>query len=99
MNRNSIVNYFLKVTDSNTTKENYLIEAIEEAKLDMEAARSVFDNVSDFHLVELAIYSEEVAKKRYDYLIALAKEMGVRASKQYIIDQCYSLAEWLRGDV
>ena len=42
--------------------------------LEIEAAQSMFDYVSDPKLIEAAIYREDAAKKKFEYLISLAKE-------------------------
>jgi len=41
----------------------------------------------------MAIYLEEAAKKRLEYLIALAKEKGIIVSTQYILYQCINMSE------
>ena len=51
-----------------------IIKAIENTKLEIETARNLFNIVYDENLIEMAIYLEEAAKKRLEYLIALAKE-------------------------
>lgn len=63
MNRKKILGYLLNNTDSSQFYEK-LLEEMEEAKKEINAARSVFDNVSDETLIEVAIYSENVARKR-----------------------------------
>lgn len=72
---------------------NDIIEAMEIAIGEMEVARSLFNNALDPKLIEVAIYSEEVAKKRYDYLLKLAKTNGLKVSREYVIEQCSKLAK------
>lgn len=92
MNRKNIIQYIMGVNKINT-EEFEIIEAIEETKIELESARSIFDNVRDPKLIEVAIYAEEVAKKRYEYLLSLAKERNIRVSNEYILDKCIRMAE------
>lgn len=55
-------------------EDKQIIDSIEQAKAEMEVASCMFENVSDPKLIEVAIYSEEAAKKRYEYLLGIAKE-------------------------
>ena len=86
MNRKKILGYLLNNTDSSQFYEK-LLEEMEEAKKEINAARSVFDNVSDETLIEVAIYSENVARKRYDYLLSIAKSMDVQVGYDYIYEK------------
>ncbi|MBS6600000.1 MAG: DUF2508 family protein [Clostridium sp.] len=70
-----------------------IIKAIENTKLEIETARNLFNIVYDENLIEMAIYLEEAAKKRLEYLIALAKEKGIIVSTQYILYQCINMSE------
>ena len=87
MDRINLGKYVINKTDKN--KEDIeLLQAIHDAIKEIEAARSLFNNVQDSKLINIAIFSEDVAKKRYDYLISLAKQKGLRVSKNYILDNC-----------
>ena len=44
----------------------------------MQAAEAMFNNVDDPNLIEAAIYREEAAKKKFDYLLSIAKEQYSR---------------------
>ena len=46
--------------------------------MEMEAAEAMFNNVNDSKLIEAAIYRQEAAKKRFDYLLSVAKEQYSR---------------------
>lgn len=60
------------------SKENQeIIDSIEEAKAEMEVARCMFENVSDSKLIEVAIYTQQAAKTRYEYLLGLAKKRQI----------------------
>ena len=92
MNKNKIIEYFIGMKEKNSEAQKLLMQ-IEEAKIELDSARYLFDSVQDSKLIELAIYSEEVAKMRYEYLLTLAREMGLRVSNNYVLDQCAKLAE------
>lgn len=92
MNKNKIIEYFIGMKDDSTEGEKLLMQ-IEEAKLELDSARYLFDNVQDSKLIEMAIYSEEVAKRRYEYLLRLARDMKLKVSNDYVLDQCAKLAE------
>ncbi|MDY5912633.1 MAG: YaaL family protein [Inconstantimicrobium porci] len=55
-----------------------LLRSIQQAKLDMETASGIFNTCLDSRLIEIAIYEENIAKTRLDYLIREAKTRGVR---------------------
>lgn len=71
MNKDFIVDFLFKKAESEDNKE--LLEYIEEAKIEMEVANHIFNNVCEPKLIEAAIYAEESAKKKYEYLLALVK--------------------------
>lgn len=72
MNRNIILNFLLSKAENENMPDDIIL-AIEHAKNDMEIASSIFNIASDEKLIEMAIYAEEYAKKKYEYLLALAK--------------------------
>ena len=92
MNKKNIIQYITGIKESDNEGAD-IVDAIEDAKAELEAARSIFDNVQDSKLIELAIYAEEVALKRYEYLLSLAKERDIRVSNEYILDRCIRMAE------
>ena len=55
-----------------------VLEEIQESIREMEAAESMFNSVNDPKLIEAAIYREEAAKKKFDYLLSIAKEQYSR---------------------
>ena len=63
MNKKNIVEYLMYKTDNSDMYEK-LLEDMEIAKMEINAARSMFNNVNDDDLIEVAIYSENVARKR-----------------------------------
>lgn len=50
-----------------------ILNEIQESIMEMEAAEAMFNNVNDSKLIEAAIYRQEAAKKRFDYLLSVAK--------------------------
>ena len=92
MNKKNIIQYITGIKESENEGAD-IVDAIEDAKAELEAAISTFDNVQDSRLIELAIYAEEVALKRYEYLLSLAKERDIRVSNEYILDRCIRMAE------
>ena len=55
-----------------------ILKDIEESIKEMEVARSLFNSVSDPKLIELAIHEEDVARTRFDYLLSIAKNRGLK---------------------
>ena len=70
-----------------------LMEDMENAKMEISVARSMFNNVNDDKLIEVAIYSENVARKRYDYLLSIAREIGISVGYEYIVEKSVQIAE------
>jgi len=62
-----------------------LIKEIKSAKEEIDKARSTFNNVCDDALIEVAIYSEDVALKRYGYLVSIAKKRGICVTDSYVM--------------
>jgi len=83
MNKKNIVEYLMYKTDDPKVYAK-LLEDMEIAKMEINVARSMFNNVNDDRLIEVAIYSENVARKRYDYLLSIARERGIRVGTDYI---------------
>lgn len=92
MNRKKILGYLLDNTDSSQFYEK-LLDEMEEAKKEINAARSMFDNVSDEALIEVAIYSENVARKRYDYLLSIARSINLHVGYDYIYEKNLKVVE------
>lgn len=86
MNKRNIVEYLMYKTDTVNMYEK-LLEDMEIAKMEINAARSMFNNVNDDDLIEVAIYSENVARKRYDYLLSIARKRGIRVGTDYIVER------------
>lgn len=74
MNKGKILNFILKKYENESTFDDELLRCIREAIEEMEIAQCMFNYVSDPKLVEAAIYREEAAKKKFEYLLSIAKE-------------------------
>lgn len=92
MNRKKILGYLYNSTNSYELYEK-LLDEMEEAKKEISAARSMFDNVSDATLIEVAIYSENVARKRYDYLLSIARYIDLQVGYDYIYEKNLKVME------
>ena len=92
MNKKSIVEYLMNKADDPDMYAK-LIEDMEVAKMEINVARSMFNNVNDDKLIEVAIYSENVARKRYDYLLSIAREKGISVGNSYIVENNVQIAE------
>ena len=86
MNKKNIVEYLMYKIDNPYVYEK-LLEDMEIAKMEINAARSMFNNVNDDNLIEVAIYSENVARKRYDYLLSIARKAGIKVGTDYIVER------------
>ena len=92
MDKKKIFEYILDKADELDINQQ-LIEEMEIAKMEIDVARSMFNNVNDSALIEVAIYSEDVARKRYDYLLSIAREKGISVSEDYIFQKNVNIAE------
>jgi predicted secreted protein len=92
MNKKNIVEYLINKTEDSKMYAQ-LIEDMEIAKMEINVARSMFNNVNDDKLIEVAIYSENVARKRYDYLLSIARERGISVGSRYIVEKNVQIAE------
>lgn len=90
--KKNIVEYLMNKADDSDMYTR-LIEDMEIAKMEIDVARSMFNNVNDDKLIEVAIYSENVARKRYDYLLSLARERGIRVGSNYVTGNNAQIAE------
>lgn len=77
MNKKAILDFILLRYENDDKISKEIIEDIKAAVMEMEIAQSMFNSVSDPKLVEAAIYREEAAKRKFEYLISLAKEKHI----------------------
>lgn len=64
-----------------------IIKEIKQAQNDIKNAENFFQNVTDIELIDVAIYELEAKKSKYQYLIKIAKEKGIKRSiKESLIE-------------
>lgn len=78
MNIKNILSFILVKYNNDNKVSNNIIKEIQEAIIEIEVAESMFNSVADPKLIEAAIYREEAAKKKFDYLLSVAKEQDLR---------------------
>lgn len=83
MDKKKISSYLIKKIDY-SKEEKEIIEAIEQTILEMEVARSAFQNACDDKLIESLIYKEQDINARYEYLIREAKKRGIKVGIEHI---------------
>ncbi|MBT9167683.1 MAG: hypothetical protein DDT19_01023 [Syntrophomonadaceae bacterium] len=64
--------------ESMGTKEKDFFELVEEARLEWWAAATHFNHVTDYDLVDYAIYAMEAAERKYTFLLKKADKEGYR---------------------
>lgn len=74
MNKKSILDFILIKYEKSDKVSREIIKDIKATVMEMEIAQAMFNSVSDPKLVEAAIYREEAAKRKFEYLISMAKE-------------------------
>lgn len=77
MNKKAIIDYLSRNTEY-SERHKELIEAIEEAREEMERASEYFQMVNSPRLVDYAIHLEDAAKTKFMYLLNQAKVEGVK---------------------
>ncbi len=60
------------------SNEIKMLDYIKSARSEMEQAACLCDELTDFAAIDYAAYNLLAAKKKYAYLIQLAKEEGIR---------------------
>ena len=78
MNIKNVLSLILVKYNNDDRISDKVLEEIQESIREMEAAESMFNSVDDPKLKEAAIYREEAAKKKFDYLLSVAKEQYSR---------------------
>ena len=87
MNIKNVLSLILVKYNNDDRISDKVLEEIQESIREMEAAESMFNSVDDPKLIEAAIYREEAAKKKFDYLLSIAKQRGLRVANDYIFEQ------------
>lgn len=86
MNKKAIIDYLSKNIEYKEEHKK-LIEAIEEAREEMERASQYFEMVSSPMLVDHAIHLEDAAKAKFIYLLSKAKAAGVKTDTNIILNE------------
>ena len=82
MNIKNVLSLILVKYSNDNTMSNKVLEEIQDSIIEMEAAESMFNSVNDPKLIEAAIYREEAAKRKFDYLLSVAKEQYSREQEK-----------------
>ena len=97
MNKNRIIEYVIgKMSQDKKNKDflgEELLREVEYTLIEIETARSMFNTVNDPKLIEVAIYSEQIAKQRFDYLLSIAKERNISVSNEYIVGKFLEIVD------
>ncbi len=77
-----------KVSKRRKNIENeQILKDIKIAQNEIKVAENFFQNATDSELIDVAIYELEAKKSKYQYLIRMAKDKGVRRPiKEYLIE-------------
>lgn len=78
MNIKNILSMILVKYNNEDKISDKVLREIRESIKEMEVAESMFNSVDDPQLIEAAIYREEAAKRKFDYLLSVAKEQYLR---------------------
>lgn len=73
MNKKNILDFLLIKYGKDDRINKEILKELKDTINEMEAAESLFNIADDPKLIEAAIYKEEAAKKRFDYLFKIAK--------------------------
>lgn len=82
MNIKNVLSLILVKYSNDNTISNKVLEEIQDSIIEMESAESMFNSVNDPKLIEAAIYREEAAKRKFDYLLSVAKEQYSREQEK-----------------
>ena len=82
MNIKNVLSLILVKYSNDNTISNKVLEEIQDSIIEMEAAESMCNSVNDPKLIEAAIYREEAAKRKFDYLLSVAKEQYSREQEK-----------------
>lgn len=97
MNKIKIIEYVIGKMNQDSKNKDILgaelLREVEYTLIEIQTARNMFNTVDDPKLIEVAIYSEEIAKQRFDYLISIARESGISVSNEYIAGKFLEIVE------
>ncbi|MDO5780348.1 MAG: DUF2508 family protein [Clostridium sp.] len=78
MNIKNVLSLMLVKYSNDNSISDKVLKEIQESIKEMQVAESMFNSVDDPNLIEAAIYREEAAKKKFDYLLSIAKQQYSR---------------------
>ncbi|MDU2490941.1 MAG: DUF2508 family protein [Clostridium celatum] len=78
MNIKNVLSLILVKYSNDDSISDKVLKEIQESIREMQVAESMFNSVDDPNLIEAAIYREEAAKKKFDYLLSIAKQQYSR---------------------
>ena len=82
MSIKNILNFILVHYKDDDTIDNKILNEMHEAIIELEVAEAMINSVNDPKLIEAAIYREEAAKKKVDYILSVAKEQYSNIRKE-----------------
>ena len=71
--------------EEQTDKSNDLVESVQAAQQEWRNALTFFENVSEPELVDYAIFNLETARRKYMYLLKLARKEGLK-NKHFLVE-------------
>lgn len=86
MDKDKILEYVFNSIDG-PKQEMQLLMAIDDAVKQIQMARDFFETVSEPKLVDYAIYMEQAARARYEYLLAEAKKLKIKTQHENIFPE------------
>jgi hypothetical protein len=86
MDKDKILEYVYNSIEG-PKQEMQVLMAIEDAVNQIKMARDFFETVSEPKLVDYAIYLEQAAKSRYEFLLAEAKRLNIKTQHDNIFPE------------
>lgn len=86
MDKGKVVRYLMNRLDY-TKEQRDIIEAIADARQELQIAIAYFDMVNESKLIDYAIYMENAATARYTYLLSEARRLEVKVDCSYMIEE------------
>lgn len=77
MDKKTILDFILLRYENDDKVSREILDEIRATVMEMEIAQAMFNSVSDPKLIEAAIYREEAAKRKFEYLISMAKAKNI----------------------
>lgn len=84
MNKKQIINYFSANINMLQSDKDIILQ-IQQAREELEIANKCFQMVKDPKLIDYAIYKEQAAKARYEYLISEARKKNISVDTSCVL--------------